>query len=530
VKEAFNGALGRSLSLYSGQQESSPEAFFRQAAWEIFHLVDGDFSALAFVIKSGEGSYFVGKPGDVHTLPAEVLQGFILPKGAAVPCQIRDHALDTVRFIDSHVRTSIAVQVAVPDVFGREAEGILWCGSPGSASRERIELARAIADATSAWLAIYAPVISALARSRQAAALCQERIREMTAIAHDARAPLGALKYLMADVGSEHTDLSLDWRRISEEVSYVERLMARFSPVAESPRVSEGFTSDLAEILARVAERFQPEIQAKGGTLSKRFPYVSLAVRIAPLDLERICSNIIGNAVRHAAQGPIEIAVVERNEREVALRISDSGPGFPQSVIDRISREVGSGAPIEGAVGWGVGLLACKEVVRRHGGKLSVSSGADGATVEVVLQRAEEARKCSRGGDALREPEWAEKYVPMDVHLLIVDDDVEHSASLARILRRDGIISKSVESVEVALKALAVDQTSQVTILCDANMPDGGAERLLRDLGTHRQRARIGVISGEDDERALYRFAALGAREFFAKPVPIRRLVSWVRS
>ena len=36
-------------------------------------------------------------------------------------------------------------------------------------------------------------------------------------------------------------------------------------------------------------------------------------------------------------------------------------------------------------------------------------------------------------------------------------------------------------------------------------------------------------MSGEVNDELLYRFAALGAREFFAKPIDVDDLVGWVR-
>jgi FixJ family two-component response regulator len=36
-------------------------------------------------------------------------------------------------------------------------------------------------------------------------------------------------------------------------------------------------------------------------------------------------------------------------------------------------------------------------------------------------------------------------------------------------------------------------------------------------------------MSGESNDDLLYRYAALGAREFFAKPVDVERLVQWVK-
>jgi DNA-binding NtrC family response regulator len=58
-------------------------------------------------------------------------------------------------------------------------------------------------------------------------------------------------------------------------------------------------------------------------------------------------------------------------------------------------------------------------------------------------------------------------------------------------------------------------------------MPDGGAERLLKALrGSDRSRS-VAVMSGDADDESLYRFAALGASEFFSKPIDAERLLAW---
>jgi DNA-binding response OmpR family regulator len=61
-------------------------------------------------------------------------------------------------------------------------------------------------------------------------------------------------------------------------------------------------------------------------------------------------------------------------------------------------------------------------------------------------------------------------------------------------------------------------------------MPDGGAERLLRILANRGDAPSVAVVSGDGSEEFLYRLAALGAKEFFAKPVRHRELIDWMRN
>jgi DNA-binding NtrC family response regulator len=112
--------------------------------------------------------------------------------------------------------------------------------------------------------------------------------------------------------------------------------------------------------------------------------------------------------------------------------------------------------------------------------------------------------------------------------LVLVDDDVDHTSSLERILIRKGIATRSFTSVDQAINSISVEPL--VSVLCDAHMPDGGAERLLQLLSAQGQKVRFAVMSGEVNDTLLYRFAALGAREFFSKPIEVEELVAWARA
>ena len=114
------------------------------------------------------------------------------------------------------------------------------------------------------------------------------------------------------------------------------------------------------------------------------------------------------------------------------------------------------------------------------------------------------------------------------VDVFIVDDDEEHARSLARLVRSLGFSAEVAGSVERIVGNNAVSNDS--VVLCDGRMPDGGAERLLKVLSARADAPSVAVVSGDGSEDFLYRLAALGAKEFFAKPVRHRELADWIRS
>lgn len=109
-------------------------------------------------------------------------------------------------------------------------------------------------------------------------------------------------------------------------------------------------------------------------------------------DVVTIVGNLIDNALDAVGAGPTTdgrwVAVSVRVENgAVRIRVRDSGPGIPAGAFDRIfeegftTKEPGS-QPMRG-----LGLALVQQVVRRHGGDISVANEG-GAVFSVTLPRA----------------------------------------------------------------------------------------------------------------------------------------------
>ena len=102
--------------------------------------------------------------------------------------------------------------------------------------------------------------------------------------------------------------------------------------------------------------------------------------------LRRMLRNVGENAVRHASSR-VDVTLVERGE-EVVLTIDDDGPGIPATerarVLQRFVRLDEARSRDEG--GSGLGLSIVDEVVRAHGGSMSIEqSPLGGARIVITL-------------------------------------------------------------------------------------------------------------------------------------------------
>lgn len=100
-----------------------------------------------------------------------------------------------------------------------------------------------------------------------------------------------------------------------------------------------------------------------------------------PSRVEQMLSNLVGNAIQHGA-GPVSVAALGEGDA-VILRIHNQGGPIPDSVMKSLF-EPFHGRARQDSDGLGLGLYIVSEIVRAHGGSLSVSSTEDEGTTFVV--------------------------------------------------------------------------------------------------------------------------------------------------
>jgi signal transduction histidine kinase len=114
--------------------------------------------------------------------------------------------------------------------------------------------------------------------------------------------------------------------------------------------------------------------------------------------LFRIVLNLIQNAAQACTAGGEIEAVAASHDRSIEIDISDSGPGVPESVRDKLFRPFVSAARPGGS---GLGLAIARDLARGHGGELSlVSTGPQGTVFRILLPNQSPIATPSRLGSA----------------------------------------------------------------------------------------------------------------------------------
>ncbi|MEV4895179.1 ATP-binding protein [Nonomuraea sp. NPDC055795] len=199
---------------------------------------------------------------------------------------------------------------------------------------------------------------------------------------HELRSPLASIR-LQLEVALGHPE-GADWQETAEGVledtlrlsRLAEDLLALARLDERGGRPARREPVDLDDVVRRCVERYgEAHLVACDPVL----------VTGDALDLTRVLTNLLDNAVRHAAS-KVEVALTA----DGVLTVTDDGPGIPpedrERVFDRFTRlDSGRGRDEGGA---GLGLAIVRETVRAHDGRVYLEDALPGLRVVVEIPAA----------------------------------------------------------------------------------------------------------------------------------------------
>jgi len=111
----------------------------------------------------------------------------------------------------------------------------------------------------------------------------------------------------------------------------------------------------------------------------------SVEADIDPIRIRQVVDNLVGNAVNyHTGDGLIEVGVTS-DDKHAWLVVRDDGPGIAEEALPRLFERRYRAAPAGSmAPGNGLGLAISRDLVRAHGGEITVQSEPGGGATFVV--------------------------------------------------------------------------------------------------------------------------------------------------
>jgi signal transduction histidine kinase len=206
-----------------------------------------------------------------------------------------------------------------------------------------------------------------------------------SSISHDLRHPLTAI---MANAefmcegnldGAQRDELYVEIRSAVNQMTDLIDSLLEFSRTRESLRPE---FADLEDTVQRSVQDVSSHPQFRTVRIVVHCPQ-RVEGWIDPRRLERVFRNLIRNACEAVlpASGQVEVTI-QRNTKYVEVRVSDDGPGVPESIRGQLFRPFVSYGKANGT---GLGLTVVEKIVDDHGGSVVVESTSAHGTVFKVL-------------------------------------------------------------------------------------------------------------------------------------------------
>jgi two-component system, OmpR family, sensor histidine kinase BaeS len=211
-------------------------------------------------------------------------------------------------------------------------------------------------------------------------------------VAHELRTPVAVLQagheaLLDGVIDPSAAQLS----SLRDEVLRLARLVEDLHTLAAAEAAALQLTlqpCDLAEIAETAVARMAGRYDAAGVTLERRLTPVSVLADARRM--HQVITNLLGNALKFTPAGGQVTVEAGPAGSGARLCVADTGTGIPGDEQPRIFDRFWRGRQAAGVAGSGIGLAVVAELVRAHGGRVTVTSVPErGTQMIVTLPRAD---------------------------------------------------------------------------------------------------------------------------------------------
>jgi two-component system sensor histidine kinase BaeS len=250
------------------------------------------------------------------------------------------------------------------------------------------ELETRVPESGDAEIRAVAEALNSLAETlQQEESLRKESVADL---AHELRTPvMGLLARIEAAQDGVLDDEAANLAAMHDEALRLTRLLDDLSALAEAERPGLLLAVepvDLAALAGAQVAAFAAPFADKDVALSSALRPV--VVDGEPKRLEQIVVNLLSNALRYTDAGGRVTVTVEPQGDEAILEVADTGIGISAEDLPRVFTRFWRGEKSRSRAtgGAGIGLSIVRELVRAHGGHVSVESvPGEGSVFRVLI-------------------------------------------------------------------------------------------------------------------------------------------------
>jgi PAS domain S-box-containing protein len=467
-----------------------------------------------------------------------------------------------------------AVVLPIPSNKAAEPAGVLIAGL--SARLKFDQYYRDFLDLVRAQVAAAIARASAYDEERKRAEALAQIDRAKTAffsnVSHEFRTPLALLVGPIEDALADSVSPLPPAQRERQEIAHRNalRLLRLVNTLLDFSRIEAGRSdasfepTDLATLTTDLASAFRSAIEKAGLELVVQCDPLPEPVYVDRDKWEKIVLNLLSNAFKFTFEGRITVTLRAEGDH-VTLAVADTGVGIPESDLPRMFERFHRVRDTRARTheGTGIGLALVQELVRLHGGDVSVTSRVGQGTTftisirtgtahlpsdRIVAPAAESATRIAAAAFVEEALRWlpdsgeADAMLMGDVaeplpsasgtfqgRVLVADDNADMRDYLRRILGQSYRV-ETVRDGQAALERIRADRPDLV--LADVMMPSLDGFGLLAAIRADDRLRSIPVVllSARAGEEARIEGLRAGANEYLVKPFSARELLATLAS
>ncbi len=205
--------------------------------------------------------------------------------------------------------------------------------------------------------------------------------------AHQLNSPLGAILNSAERLKRKITDANLDL--ILRSAEFMKTKISKFLYSAKGEIDDDSKCTDFDEVWQTWYDLFATEFLTNQISIVCNFEN-QCKISVSKSELMEILSNIIFNArysilEKNHIDKKIEISLTPHSKGKCLLKISDTGTGFPDKILQNPFEPFYTTKPK--GMGTGLGLWLTKKIVEKNNGEIKIYNSENGAVVEIMFKQ-----------------------------------------------------------------------------------------------------------------------------------------------
>ena len=293
------------------------------------------------------------------------------------PDSLRGKEVETCLGLDSEEGACSAL--FDPDLFARDVVEELERGS--GEAKQYLRIARTpmrVADGVKSVGHVW--TVRDVTQQKLADAMRDQFLDNAT---HELRTPLANIKAYaetlsmgdMLDVESQKEFCNTINSEATRLARFIDDLLSVSSMEAGSLTLNKQGV-DLQRLFAEVISKIKPQMDQKKLDFETIFPAKYPQTKLDKDKVNVALVNLLGNAAKYTPDGGRVRFEVKTTDRELRIEVEDSGVGISEAELPRIYEKFfrSSNPKVQAVTGTGLGLSMAHEVIKLHGGDMTVQS------------------------------------------------------------------------------------------------------------------------------------------------------------